>query len=166
MSKTPTPDGLSADQHRRRMIGRLAWLVGLMAPVGAGLGFAAGYLSARDTLPAPFQALGAVLNSPWFLSAVLAVLSIWAVIATLAYWRAIDELAREAHKSAWFWGGSIGLSLGIFGLFGLSLFEPLPTTMLQDEPPLRLMAIGAYGSFGCGLIGYLIAWAIIWWRAR
>src|SRR5512139_1580297 len=29
--------------------------------------------------------------------------------ASVVYWRNIDEAAREAHKFAWFWGGTGGM---------------------------------------------------------
>src|SRR6185436_14398669 len=33
--------------------------------------------------------------------------------AALIYWRNVDEAAREAHKFAWFWGGTGGMLLGL-----------------------------------------------------
>lgn len=39
---------------------------------------------------------------------VLIVLMTW---ACATYWRRMDEVQKEAHKFAWYWGGSAGLAL-------------------------------------------------------
>jgi hypothetical protein len=144
----------------------MLWLLLLITPLATALGFVSGYLETRDNLPPPLAFLGAVLNSPWFLASLLICLNIWAFSASMAYWNAIDELAREAHKRAWFWGGSLGLGIGLGGLGIAALVEPFASLTFPDIAPVRLLAIGAAISFVFGLIGYAVAWAVFWWRAR
>ena len=47
---------------------------------------------------------------------------------TLGWWRDLDEAAREAHKSAWWTGGNIGLIVAGAALSAcvLSGFDPMP----------------------------------------
>ncbi len=33
------------------------------------------------------------------------------LLGAVSYWRRLDEAAREAHKFAWYWGGSVGVEL-------------------------------------------------------
>ncbi len=84
------------------------------------------------------------------------------------WWRKVDEAVREAHKWAWFWGGSIGIMLGIF-LAAANVFMngQLVATLLVSS------GFGAY-PFEAGLIamtmlvayGYMAAWALWWWKHR
>lgn len=88
-----------------------------------------------------------------------------------AIWmRSIDEAAQEAHKWAWYWGGSIGLAIA--GAVGLMAMLPqaadiaVPSIMPDRADPAAYMATGAAAMGLLMMAGYTIAWAIWWWRHR
>jgi hypothetical protein len=90
--------------------------------------------------------------------------------AAVAWMRSIDEAAREAHKSAWFWGGLAGMSVGGFAII-LSLLPQasswrLPFTFFGREDPAIHAAIGAYAMQLLMVLGYTVAWAWWWWKRR
>jgi hypothetical protein len=78
------------------------------------------------------------------------------------YWHRIDEAAREAQKTAWYWGGSLGMGIGVIAvaLFGRLGFAP------ADAGPTLLLTYGAVGVVFAQLIGFGIAWALWWARRR
>ncbi|MBC6982910.1 hypothetical protein [Caulobacter sp. 17J80-11] len=82
------------------------------------------------------------------------------------WWRTVDEAAREAHKFAWYWGGSIGL--GLAGGVAIVL-QRTPAIPLRDLAPLSgdagLFATGVLACIVCQTVGYGVAWAG-WWLAR
>ena len=132
---------------------RILAILGLVAVFGVFTGLA---LALRGTGLDP--ALRLALTLP------LAAAAIW---LTLIYWRAIDEAAREAQKSAWLWGGSLGMGLGIIavvlaaqGMFGFEALAP------ADLAPERLLIRGALMMVGGQLAGFFVAWAYWWWRRR
>ncbi|MDC7676052.1 hypothetical protein [Asticcacaulis machinosus] len=98
----------------------------------------------------------------------IALLIVLAMAVSILWWRASDEAVREAHKWAWFWGGSCGLMV-VMPVYFLSVAT-------GGEFGESLMAyFNAHGSafeFGImtGLIppivGYVIAWGIWWLRHR
>lgn len=82
----------------------------------------------------------------------------------LKYWRGIDEAAREAQKSAWFWGGTLGGAVGALAIL-------LPQFRLIDlvppgATPADLMSYGAIGVVVAQLTGFLAAWIFWWWSKR
>lgn len=88
----------------------------------------------------------------------------------ISWWKQIDEAAREAHKTAWFWGGSIGMSVAVF-IAALNLF--FEGAILESlENLYRINNIQNFG-FELGLLnvmtfmglGYMIHWGI-WWKSR
>ena len=84
---------------------------------------------------------------------------------SLSYWRRLDEAAREAHKWAWYWGGSIGLLPA-----GFLAATPTPGVRLAGELGFKtgpeLLQFGAMGVVGCMIVGYLVAWGFWWLRRR
>jgi hypothetical protein len=90
----------------------------------------------------------------------LGVPALWAV---LSYWRSIDELAREAQKWAWFWGGSCGLGVGLLAVSAkpLNLVSVLPA----GSTPFEYLAFGGLAVLICQVAGFTVAW-IYWWMAR
>ena len=96
--------------------------------------------------------------APWFVALMLLVSG----AMTLLIWRRLDEAAREAHKWAWYWGGSAGL------------IAVLAMLLLGDRIFDTAAIIGLTNSFESGIIavlilqvvGYLIAWAYWWLRRR
>ncbi|MDI1364904.1 MAG: hypothetical protein PSX79_08575 [bacterium] len=83
---------------------------------------------------------------------------------TVIYWRNVDEAAREAHKFAWFWGGSGGL------LLALPILALLDTPKLEalfgaGGDPARWVWLGVFGLLLLQLAGYGLVWAG-WWLIR
>lgn len=103
---------------------------------------------------------------------VTAVFAIALMIGALwigAEWmRVIDEAAREAHKTAWYWGGSGGMCVSGVVLI-LSTAEPWRDIIARFVPvggaPVDYMAAGAALLLVPMLIGYTLFWAW-WWLAR
>lgn len=106
---------------------------------------------------------------------------IWSFAAILVYWRGLDEVARDAQKTAWLWGGMAG---GVIGLIVLGAPTPLQpviadaiaaaTSWLRGggaEAP-RLGAFGLTAVLLGGMyvliaqtVGFLIFWAG-WWIVK
>ncbi len=132
-----------------------AYLVSLLAGGLCG-GLAVGAFAHRleHMVPAPAAAIGA--------TAVL----LLACAAAIPVWRQIDEVAREAQQSAWYWGGSIGICFAI----GLAVFAYLspPTQIIAGLAALTVNGAFAAGLVACVLIqmaAFLIGWAI-WWASK
>jgi FtsH-binding integral membrane protein len=82
------------------------------------------------------------------------------------WWRRLDEAAREAHKWAWYWGGSMGMLIGVVLLVVLTTRPAdivIPASFGQT--PADLLGAGMIAILGFQLIGYGLAWAW-WWFGR
>jgi hypothetical protein len=133
----------------------------LVAFVAGGV---VGYLSASGAVIEP----GRVLF--WLIAAVAVAAMAGAMAITAGWMRAIDEAAREAHKSAWFWGGCGGMALG--GVFVILASAPPAATLHfaswfgDRTDPAAYAATGA-GALGLLMTaGYTVAWAWWWWKRR
>lgn len=85
-----------------------------------------------------------------------------------AWMRSIDEAAREAHKAAWYWGGSGGMCVG--GVLLILASQGPWRDVLAGEftgggEPLDYMIVGAVMMIAPMLIGYTVVW-LWWWLAR
>ncbi|RZJ76291.1 MAG: hypothetical protein EON88_36310 [Brevundimonas sp.] len=140
-------------------------LLGFLAVVGVSfiLGVVAGYMSAS----------GAGIDEDslffWF-ALIVATACMGGAIVTSVYWmRSIDEAAREAHKAAWFWGGSGALTLlgvpVILATLPQSATWTIPTLWFGRDDPAAWLAVGCFGSLLVMIIGYSVVWAW-WWLAR
>lgn len=93
-------------------------------------------------------------------------LSLW---LGAAWMQRIDEAAREAHKAAWFWGGSGGMAVG--GIFLILASSPsaerlaLPSWFAGRTDPAAYAATGAVAILALMLIGYGLVWGW-WWLKR
>ncbi len=100
---------------------------------------------------------------PWLFPVILLI-----VPGMLLYWSGLgglDELARDAHRRAWFWGGSFGLAFGLF-------LSPLAPWALQMMGFLSLVPAvfgvqvtafaGATIAALCAFLGYCVWWAGFW----
>jgi hypothetical protein len=83
--------------------------------------------------------------------------------ATWVYWRNVDEAAREAHKFAWFWGGSGGMLLGL-PIMILTTSAKLEALFGSREPSEWVMG-GLLAMLVLQLVGYGLVWAG-WWLIR
>ncbi|HYF22348.1 MAG TPA: hypothetical protein VD929_03015 [Caulobacteraceae bacterium] len=88
-----------------------------------------------------------------------------AIWLTLLHWRRLDEAAREAHKAAWYWGGSAGLAVAgvVTGVFLARPETPMPWRLGDGDA--GLVATGLLLCAAAQMIGYLVAWAW-WWLVR
>jgi magnesium-transporting ATPase (P-type) len=138
-------------------------LLGLIAIMVATLivGIGVGFLVARGVVDED--------NAIVTLMTIFAVvLMIGAMVVSVAWMRAIDEAAREAHKAAWFWGGCSGMAVGGVGIVLASLpqAEALQFTAFDGRTdPVAYMAAGAFAMMMLMTLGYVIVWAW-WWLAR
>lgn len=134
--------------------GRTLPILGLLGLLGVATGFS--------------MARAAGLETPQGLKwAILLASLVPAVWLTLVYWRRIDEAAREAQKTAWFWGGSAGAVVGFPGVAWLiSRDVTLGGLLPADASASALVQAGAVAVLGCQVIGFFVAWAIWWWRMR
>lgn len=118
------------------------------------------------------MAISVLTGSMWGvgISTVAAVgLMAMAVVVGTAWMRALDEAAREAHKSAWYWGGSAGLAVAGIGIMLATMpwaaaYQPIPIAPGRDDPA-AWMATGAFIMMVLMLAGYGVAWAW-WWLSR
>ena len=76
----------------------------------------------------------------------------------VAWWRGADEAVREAHKWAWWWGGSTGMAMGA-ALMLTAQWGPGQLSALADMEPLNAFAMGIGLVIGLQAIGYVVAWA-------
>jgi hypothetical protein len=123
---------------------------------------AAQYLSARGGWDADHAEL-------WILGPFAVVAMIGAYGVGVAWMRSIDEAAREAHKSAWYWGGTAGMAVGGVPL----ILSSLPQATAIDLPvlygqasPAAYAATGAFAMMMLMLIGYMVVWTWWWLRRR
>lgn len=104
----------------------------------------------------------AALSTPVRTLLILALVPILSLACWL-YWRRLDEAAREAHKFAWYWGGSIGLGIAGAAMVVVqrSGLEFLPPGMPAGE----LVAFGITLCMVAQVVCYGLVWAW-WWLAR
>lgn len=85
---------------------------------------------------------------------------------SLRWWNRLDEAAREAHKWAWFWGGSGGASFGFIAVAAATRFGRIDgSPVLGSWTPAEAFYNGAMALMACQLVGYSLAWAV-WWLQR
>ncbi|WP_334161904.1 hypothetical protein [Phenylobacterium sp.] len=90
-----------------------------------------------------------------------------ALVASIMWWRLLDEVARDAHKTAWYWGASLGMFVGLVGLILLERTEGgLITAGLNGgTTPEAFVALGAILVISAQLVGYLLVW-VGWWISK
>ncbi len=128
------------------------------------VGVVVGYLSAHGA------AIDAERIGFWVVTGVAVVCMAGAMAITVGWMRSIDEAAREAHKSAWFWGGCGGMAVGGV-LFIIASARPaaelqLPSWFGERTDPAAYMATGGAILALLMTAGYTLAWAWWWWRRR
>ena len=148
---------------KRKLYIQSAVALGLFLGATVVTGGVIGYLSAdgKD-----------VLANPLALTIIIAFAVVYMLIAmwsSLKWMSAIDEAAREAHKWAWFWGGSGGMAVGGVLVIMASLPQAaaihIPAWYSERTDPAAYAATGAFAMLTLMLIGYTIAWAW-WWLGR
>ncbi len=119
----------------------------LVAGLGVGFGFVA-VAKAIDIDPAISAAVVATGVAGF------------AAVSSLRWWRKLTEAQRQMHKRAWWWGGSIGLTVGcallLTILMGVRHLDMLPAALLGPTPidgVIRAM----FAIVLCQVVGYGIA---------
>lgn len=83
------------------------------------------------------------------------------------WWARVDEAVREAHKTSWYWGGSVGIII-VMALAAALLFDrsgaPLDRYALAAGDS-GLILTGIVVTLGLQLTGYGLFWAG-WWLSR
>ncbi|NBB15735.1 hypothetical protein GVN21_10250 [Caulobacter sp. SLTY] len=139
------------DKQPRQRRNRIMLAIAL---IGAIAGVVVAFISLRIEnsllgLPIAFAALG---------------LSLLSLHATRRWWGDVDEAVREAHKTGWYWGGSVGL--GVAGGIAALLFTLEPTVSLRQfavfPGDAGLIATGILLATVLAFIGYGVCWAG-WW---
>lgn len=127
----------------------LGWYFASAVALGTGIGIA--------------HALGYQFDAPLWVGVIMLVFglpfAVW-------WWKRADEAVREAHKWAWFWGGSIGFLAGIaLGMADVRLKLGWLVPLFSDYAgtPLTAFEGGMLFLMLTTTLGYLIAWAI-WWK--
>ncbi len=141
-------------QARRQAIA----LRGLLGAFLIGAVCGAGYYIAKDMrLTIPPAMIGVIM-------VIMVVLVALGSVASVAYWRNIDEAAREAHKFAWMWGGSTAMLLALPVPFLIG--DARLIALMGQRPPTEWVSIGLVGLIIVQLVGYGLAWAGWWLRQR
>ncbi|MDP1913573.1 hypothetical protein [Brevundimonas sp.] len=121
-----------------------------------------GYFSAEGSLD---EARAMV----WIMGVFAVLIMIGSMVGGAAWMRSIDEAAREAHKAAWYWGGSGGMAVGGVLVCLASLPQAgaihIPSWLDGRTDPAAYAATGAFGMMLLMLIGYTVVWAW-WWITR
>lgn len=78
-----------------------AWAIMLTAGVALGL------------LIVQVATNGSALLTPSVTFALLFILSVACFMSAVPWWRALDEMQKDAQLTAWYWGGSVGLMFGV-----------------------------------------------------
>ena len=90
---------------------------------------------------------------------------------SLPWWRAVGEPAREAHKSAFYWGGLTGFSLAGCAAMRAAVsahtdLRPLSALWLAPGPQAAGVAAGALLTLLMITVCYAVAWSAGWLRRR
>lgn len=135
-----------------------AGVIGLIVALfvlGVGAGIGAAFLSDQP-------GVGGLVGSGAFLIAVMAAV----LVVTIWWWRRLDEAAREAHKWAWYWGGSAGMAVGLTLVLTVTTRNiDLGRFMSADANAGDLIVGGMLSILLFQLAGYALAWGW-WWLAR
>ena len=141
----------------RRRNGAVTMLKLLLLSIGLGLlvGAAAALLGPMGAVPGFF-----------FTAAVILLGMTAGMGASWWWWRGLDEAAREAHKWAWFWGGSSGMGFGLSVLLAAALRPEALNLALEGVDAADLVKASVAFLLGCQMIGYGVAWGAWWLRHR
>ena len=121
------------------------------AALAGPIAVAVGLLAIRPAMPA-VSVTGLVVSV------------VWALVWVGQAWVRTDETAREAHKFAYFWGGSFGSLVGLIGLIVLTA-PGLHLALPRLHGPGGYLLLGAMAMAVAQTAGYAMTWAG-WWMAK
>lgn len=149
---------MNSQVRPRRPLVSFLMVMAVASCAGAVIGGAAGYIG-NGSLPLTTHILAAAV------ACAAAAVVMW---ACLRWWRNLDEAAQEAHKWAWWWGGSAGMLAGVLAFVLLETFGGRAgVTLLDGTAPVgEAMSQGAAAILMFQVVGYVIAWAAWWLRHR
>ena len=105
----------------------------------------------------------------WLFFLLMSVVMAGAIWIGAVWMRSIDEAAQEAHKWAWYWGGSCGMAVGAVVALTSMLPEAsdlvLPSLWEGRTDPAAYISAGAILMVLLMTVGYGIAW-VVWWLQR
>ncbi|MBI1360322.1 MAG: hypothetical protein GC155_08570 [Alphaproteobacteria bacterium] len=99
--------------------------------------------------------------------------TVWAGVMVTIHWKRLDEAARQAHRWAWYWGGSLGLGAAFLAAAiamkapgGLGWMSSLAAPFLPTDLPHEqsYLFAGIILTVLAQMGGFLLAW--LWWWAR
>ena len=128
------------------------------------MGGVVGYLEAKG------QDVTSSAGALWAVGGFAAVTMLISLWVGFKWMSSIDEAAQEAHKWAWYWGGSGGMAVGGVLVIMASLPQAaaieIPAWYSDRVDPAAYAASGAFAMLILMLIGYGLAWAWWWWARR
>lgn len=110
------------------------------AAVGVGLAAGLGVQVGHGRVPDAVLVAGA------------AVLVAVALLACVPWWRRMDAMAREAHTSAWWWGGAWGMGVG---MLALAITAGARSPQVSGGLVVILLEVA----------GYVGGW-LLWWASK
>lgn len=138
--------------------------IAMAAAVGGVLGFMGTNREAAGQMGLAHSPIGVWLGL--LLGSIIAIVS---VVYGFLWMRSIDEAAQEAHKWSWYWGGSVGMAVGMVGLI-VAMMPAVanwqPPSLFERTDPVAYMASGAFAMLGLMTLGYAVAWLWWWWSRR
>jgi hypothetical protein len=148
---------------KRKLILQTVAGFGVILLAGFVMGAVLGYMEGKGQ---DVMTSTAVLWVVGAFAALTMLISLW---VGLRWMSSIDEAAQEAHKWAWFWGGSSGMAVGgvlvIMASLPQSAMIQIPAWYSDRTDPAAYAATGAFAMLTLMLIGYTVAWAW-WWLGR
>ncbi|MET4682206.1 hypothetical protein [Brevundimonas faecalis] len=148
---------------KRKLILHSALAFGLVILAAFIMGGVLGYLKATGQ---DINTGSAALWTVGVFAVVTMAISLWIMLRWMS---SIDEAAQEAHKWAWFWGGSGGMAVGGVLVMMASLPQAaainIPAWYAGRTDPAVYAATGGFAMLTLMMIGYGVAWAW-WWLGR
>jgi len=108
-----------------------------------------------------------VMRDPVGTAVVMTAMIAFVLWGTLHYWRRLDEAAKEAHKFAWYWGGTAGLMVAFVAFIALTANggDLIGAGLGGRISPKAFVELGVIGVLVPQMIGYVVAW-VGWWIAK
>jgi hypothetical protein len=108
-----------------------------------------------------------ILLPAWLAGLAAVVVSGLTMLWSRRWWSRVDEAVREAHKTAWYWGGSVGM-VPVMGLAATLLFDRSGVSLERFAAAPGdggLILTGIAVTLLLQLVGYGFFWAG-WWLSR